>query len=70
MRDNEELEQEVESSEFFDDLTPSDFGFIVGADGELKSVFVPSSELDVPENIMKVLEIFGISDVGGQKTLH
>lgn len=70
MRDNEELELDNEEGGFFDELGENDFAFVVGADGELKSVFVPNQEAEVPENIMKVLEIFGIGDVGGQRTLH
>lgn len=70
MRDNEELEELDEEGSFFDELGETDYAFVVSAQGELKSVFVPSSEGEVPENINKVLEIFGINEVGGQRTLH
>lgn len=70
MRDNEELELDNEEGSFFDELGETDFAFVVSAEGELKSVFVPTTDSEVPENITKILEIFGINDVGGQRTLH
>lgn len=48
-----------------------DYGFVVGPDGELKSVFVPDIEgADVPYNVLNVLKVFGINNIGGQRTLH
>jgi hypothetical protein len=48
-----------------------DYGFVVGADGELKSVFVPDvGDNSIPENVLNILKLFGINDIGGQRTLH
>ena len=69
MQDKEELDQENEGS-FFDEVNEDDFAFVVGANGELKSVLVPSVADDVPDNVVKILEIFGINSIGGQRTLH
>lgn len=69
MQDKEELDQEYEGS-FFDEMGEDDFAFVVSADGELKSVLVPSSADAVPDNVTKILEIFGINNIGGQRTLH
>lgn len=69
MQDKEELDHENEGS-FFDEVNEDDFAFVVSSDGELKSVLVPSIADDVPDNIIKILEIFGINNIGGQRTLH
>lgn len=69
MQDKEELDYENEGS-FFDEVNEDDFAFVVSSDGELKSVLVPSIADDVPDNIIKILEIFGINNIGGQRTLH
>jgi hypothetical protein len=45
------------------DIGDEDYGFIFGPDGELKSVFLPENlPFKTPENIQKILEIFGIVD--------
>lgn len=42
-------------------LGPTDFGFIVSADGELKSIMIPENfEGDLPEEIVMILDILGI----------
>lgn len=42
-------------------LDPTDFGFIVSADGELKSIMIPENfEGDLPEEIVMILDILGI----------
>ena len=68
MQDKEE--QLDFENDFFDDLGETDFAFVVSETGELKSVFVPGQNAEIPENITKILEIFGITEVGGQRTLH
>lgn len=60
-------------NEFYqDELGEDDYGFVLGADGELKSVFVPSTDstVPVPNNVLEILKMFGINDMGGQRTLH
>lgn len=54
-------------------LDATDFGFIVSADGELKSLMYPDSlEGDPPEEIILILEILGIDLTAPKstRTLH
>lgn len=54
-------------------LDATDFGFIVSADGELKSLMYPDSlQGDPPEAIILILEILGIDLTApkGSRTLH
>lgn len=66
----EEIETDVYDTEISDD----DYGFIVGPDGELKSLFLPDHvPFKPPKNIAKMLKIFGIqdiSDIDGVETIH
>lgn len=42
---------------------PNDFGFIIGPDGELKSIMYPANLMEEPpEEIKMILEIFGIDN--------
>jgi hypothetical protein len=54
-------------------LDATDFGFIVSANGELKSLMYPESlEGDPPEEVIMILEILGIDLTApkGSRTLH
>ena len=54
--EQEDLEDET--------LNPDDYGFIIGANGELKSMLIPESLMgDPPEEIKQILAIFGINDI-------
>jgi hypothetical protein len=65
---------EVEFDELFEtDISEEDYGFIVGPDGELKSIFVPDCRpFKTPKKIQRILKVFGISDPGQfeDSTLH
>lgn len=55
------------------DFAADDFGFIIGPDGELKSIMYPEHLMeDPPEEIKMILKIFGIDDINTveDKTLH
>lgn len=54
----DELEQDVDLN-----IEDDDFGFLIDAEGNLKTVF-GCDELfdDPPENVVKILEIFGIGN--------
>jgi len=56
------------------EISDEDYGFIVGPDGELKSVFTPvSPPFATPESVVKILQMFGISDldqVEGTHSIH
>ena len=53
----------IEDGFYEDDISEEDYGFIFGPDGTLKSVFLPDNlPFDTPENIQKILGIFGFSD--------
>jgi hypothetical protein len=44
------------------EITSKDYGFIVGPDGNLKSVFMPTDYFDIPENVREVFKLFGINE--------
>lgn len=63
------IEEEYED----DGYSADDFGFIIGPDGELKSVMFPEHLMeDPPEEIKMILEIFGIDNIDTleNRTLH
>jgi len=45
-----------------DEITDEDYGFILGPDGELKSVFMPMDYFEVPEKVRDIFKHFGIED--------
>ena len=60
---------DYDEEEFCED----DFGFIIGADGELKSMMIPENLMDDPPiEIKKILKIFGIKNLHtlDNRTLH
>lgn len=64
------IEEDIEEN---DEFTADDFGFIIGPDGELKSVMYPEHLMeDPPEEIKMILQIFGIEDIDTleNRTLH
>jgi hypothetical protein len=66
-----ELEEIFEGSE--EDLDDEDYGFILDSNGKLKSAFFPESNpFSTPENVAKILAIFGITDpaIFTSSTLH
>lgn len=56
------------------DIADEDYVFIIGPDGNLKQILLPDDiPFELPENINKMLEIFGINDVNSlavSTTLH
>ena len=59
--------------DYDDEFGPGDFGFVIGPDGELKSMMIPEDLMeDPPKSIKRILKIFGIKDLQGVtiKTLH
>jgi len=51
--------------DFTDDeeITDADYGFIIGPDGELKSMFLPDDPMQpTPDTVMTIMKIFGIED--------
>ena len=56
-----------------DEYDPSDYGFIISADGELKSIMYPEDLMgEPPEEIKLIMKIFGIPDIETMenRTLH
>ena len=46
------------------EIGEEDYGFILGPNGELKSVFMPEViPFKQPKNIQKILKIFGVHDI-------
>jgi len=53
-------------------VDPTDYVFIIGQNGELKSFYIPT-ELTNPIEVYKILNIYGIDDVEditGTRVLH
>jgi hypothetical protein len=75
---NKATEQHVEQEdelEIDDEYEDGDYGFILGADGELKSMFAPEEFfLDPPPKVKRILKILGIKDINtawdGDETIH
>ena len=67
-------DQELGMGDVYDtEISDEDYGFIVGPDGELKSVFLPDNlPFKQPKNIQKIFKIFGIRDAEqlDNDTLH
>jgi len=67
-------ELDFELDELDAEIADDDYGFILGADGELKSLFLPDViPFKSPKNVAKILKIFGITDVSNfntNPTLH
>jgi hypothetical protein len=67
---------EIESLEE-EGVEDGDYGFVIGADGELKHMFTPDDFfLDPPPAVKKILKIFGIANINqiamdaGNDTVH
>jgi len=67
-------DQELEMGDIYDtEISDEDYGFILGPDGELKSVFLPDSiPFKQPKNVQKIFKMFGIRDAEqlDNDTLH
>jgi hypothetical protein len=70
------LDEEQPKIEEFqeNDIDVDDYGFVIGPDGELKTLFMPEDVPFVPpKNITKILKLLGINDIdniGGSSTIH
>ncbi len=56
-----------------EEFEEGDYEFVIGADGELKSIMIPEDLMDDPPNsVKKILKIFGIKDIHllNDDTLH
>jgi hypothetical protein len=54
----------VDELEVDDESSADDFGFIIGPDGELKSMMIPEHLMDdPPEEVILILKMFGIDDI-------
>jgi hypothetical protein len=61
---NAAITVEIEEIDENDDFGRDDFGFIIGPDGELKSLMIPEHLMDdPPEEVLAILEMFGIDDI-------
>jgi hypothetical protein len=54
----------VEELPFEDESSIDDFAFVIGPDGELKSMIIPEHLMDdPPEEVQLILKLFGIEDL-------
>ena len=61
-------QEELEVTDLFDDeeMSDDDYVFVIGPNGELKSLLLPDNEtltFDPPEQIKRMLEIYNIADI-------
>jgi len=57
------LEETVELVELYDDeITDADYGFVLDAEGNLKSVFMPTEYFEVPEKVRAIFAALGIDN--------
>lgn len=73
MPKNNELVVEEIPEDDDDDFSDTDYGFIIDANGELKTMMLPEELMDnPPSSIKKILKIFGIKDIHQfePRTLH
>jgi len=55
---------EEEVHDYDDEFGPGDFGFIIGPNGELKSITIPENLMeDPPKSVKRIMKIFGIRDL-------
>lgn len=69
---NENIVDDLDNSDV-EELDETDYGFIIGANGELKSIMFPELIMeDPPKEIKKILKIYGIKDIHDmvEKTIH
>ena len=56
-------EKDSEIIDLYDEeITDEDYGFVLGPDGELKSVFVPEDYTEMPKKIKAIFKVLGITD--------
>lgn len=72
---NHEQDTEYDVEEIFEaEISDDDYGFVIGPDGELKCIFTPTDPpFQTPENVVKILQIFGIADpdqIEGTHSIH
>jgi hypothetical protein len=63
----------IEEFEETEEFGRDDFGFILGPDGELKSVMIPEDHIgELPEEVTMILNMYGIDDINtlNNRTLH
>lgn len=57
-------EEVVDDYDLNDEIEDGDYGFVIGADGTLKSMFAPDEfYLDPPSSVKKILKVLGIKDI-------
>jgi len=68
------LDNTSEEHDEYDEISDEDYGFVIGPDGELKSVFLPVEyTADIPDTVRQVFKIFGFNDaddIDGSATRH
>jgi hypothetical protein len=73
MSHNPSTDYIVEEEIVEDEYDADDFGFVIGSDGQLKSLMIPEHLMDSPpEEVQAILEIFGIENIHQLegRTLH
>ena len=73
MSQNQAIDFIVDEVEAEDEYSADDFGFVIGPDGELKSMMIPEHLMDdPPEEVQLILKMFGIDSIHQLegRTLH
>jgi hypothetical protein len=73
MSQNQATDFIVDEVEAEDEYSADDFAFVIGPDGELKSMMIPEHLMDdPPEEVQLILKMFGIDSIHQLegRTLH
>jgi len=64
---------EIDDSLDVEEVSKNDFAFIIGPDGELKTLMIPETfDMIIPDEVKMILEFYGIDDIENlaNRTLH
>jgi hypothetical protein len=64
---------EIDDSSDVEEVSKNDFAFIIGPDGELKTLMIPETfDIIIPDEVKMILEFYGIDDIENlaNRTLH
>ena len=60
---NNEVEEEQEDYSLEDEIQADDYGFIFDAEGNLKTVLMPEDYDEIPEKIIELFKLIGVTDM-------
>lgn len=65
------IDEEMQELDMYDqEIEDSDFGLVISKNGELKSLFLPEDEIEIPREVRIILDLFGVTDVADVLQYH